>query len=199
MKKFILLLLPLMLLVTGCVGQHTTLKINDDFSAVVEKSLITTGVDSLGSSDVIKKLENYFVENLHTQKPESVMRFKDTDKSGIKGTFKVADITKQNVFAADKYIKAKNDKSIKCTKLRSYTECVISFDVDFRSEELSKVLTEQGVTYADLDPFVLTIELPVEATESNAPFFDKSQQKYIWEIPIGEPNKVYLKFSMQNK
>ena len=63
--------------------------------------------------------------------------------------------------------------------------------------KIDKLLKDNGLTYQDLDPYTLVMKLPVQAESHNAKFFDLKNYVYIWEIPLGAPSTVNVKFTIK--
>lgn len=199
MKKIrtITLLLLSAVLLCGCVKQSTTVTINNNASAIVEKKLNTASASSLDSSGVIATIEQRFIESVKKQNPVSILRYKDGEDGGIVGVIKYKNIVKEDIFASEAFFTPNGKKNISCVTRGSETECTVDMNIEIAGADLDKFLEEQGLQYKDLDPFVLTINLPAPAKSHNATLFDNEQCSYIWEVPAGQKVPVNVKFSLK--
>ncbi len=195
MKKILLVLMSTLLL-TGCVSQTTTVTIDDKASATVEKKF-SLGMAYSSTDKLSKMVGDKFLEVARTQNPESLMKYQTEKDSGYVAILKTENITKEDIFAKEQFFKPKNKKNLECKTSKNKTECKADFVVNIASPEIDKLLKDNGLTYQDLDPYTLVMKLPVQAESHNAKFFDLKNYVYIWEIPLGAPSTVNLKFTIK--
>ena len=192
MKKKIAMIMMSTLLLTGCMKQTTTVTINTDASAIIEKKLSTAGSTLTGGS-LTQLVEGKFIESIKRQNPTSLLRYNTADDSGIIGIIKVKDVSGNDILASETFFTPKNKKNLSCTK----TSCVADFTIKIQSEELDKVLADNELSYKDLQPFNFVLNIPTAAETHNATFFDNEKHNYIWEIPAGVEVPVYAKFNLK--
>ncbi len=194
MKKLVLLLMATLLL-TGCVKQTTTVTINDNASAVVKKDLNLGASVTEGS--IQAEIGQRFLDNARKQNPVSLLKSTKDGEVVYTSVVKYDDVIKNDVFANETFFTPvnKSQKTLNCKSDKKRTTCTADFVAKIESEEIKKVLDENGLTYSDLDPYVLVMNLPVVAESHNANFFDLEAKSYIWEIPAGQEIPVKLKFN----
>ena len=192
MKKKIAMILLSTLMLTGCMKQTTTVTINSDSTAIIEKKLSTSGA-SLGSNGLAQLVEGKFVESVRKQNPVSLLRYETSDDSGIVGVIKTKAGSGNDILASEPFFVANNGMNLACTK----TFCVADFKILIKSEELEKVLEENHLSYNDLSPFNFVLNTPTVVETHNATFFDNEKHTYIWEVPVGVEVPVYAKFNLK--
>ena len=195
MKKILLVLMSTLIL-TGCVSQTTTVTIDDKASATVEKKF-SLGSTYTSADKLSKMVGDQFLEVVRTQNPESLMKYQTEKDSGYVAILKTENITKEDIFTKEQFFKPTNKKNLECKVSKNKTECKADFVVNIASPEIDKLLKDNGLTYQDLDPYTLVMKLPVQAESHNAKFFDLKNHVYIWEIPLGAPSSVNLKFTIK--
>lgn len=195
MKKILLVLMSTLLL-TGCVSQKTTVTIDKDSNAVIEKKF-SFGSSMTTANDLAKKAGEGFLASVRAQNPVSLLKYKTEEDAGYIAVIKPGNIADKDIFASEKFFLPKDKKNLNCKKSKNTTSCTADFVVNIASPELEKVLKDNELSYKDLDPYVLTIKLPVQAEAHNATFFDLENNVYIWEIPAGQPIPVNLKFTIK--
>ncbi len=194
MKKILLVLMSTLIL-TGCVSQTTTVTIDDKAGATIEKKFSFGSASTTMSTDKLSiAAGDKFLESVRKQNPESLLRYTTETDSGYVAVIKKENITKEDIFASEAFFNPKNKKNLDCKTSKNHTECKADFTVNFKSEELDKVLAENGLKYEDLAPYTLTIKLPVKAESHNAKFFDLTNNLYTWEIPAGGETPVKFDF-----
>ena len=184
------------LILTGCVSQTTTVTIDDKASATVEKKF-SLGSTYTAADKLSKMVGDQFLEVVRTQNPESLMKYQTEKDSGYVAILKTENITKEDIFTKEQFFKPTNKKNLECKVSKNKTECKADFVVNIASPEIDKLLKDNGLTYQDLDPYTLVMKLPVQAESHNAKFFDLKNHVYIWEIPLGAPSSVNLKFTIK--
>lgn len=192
MKKKLALLIISTLLLTGCMKQTTSVTIQKDASATIEKTL-STAASSMTSSSLTQLVEKKFIESIKKQNPTSLMRYNTGSDAGIVGVIKIKDATVNDILASEAFFTPKEKANLTCTK----TACVADFTIKIQSEELDKVLAENGLYYEDLAPFNFILNTPTAAESHNATFFDVEKRSYIWEVPAGVEVPVYAKFNLK--
>lgn len=197
MKKIVIALASVLLL-TGCVKQSTTVVFNNDNTAIMEKKLNTGDASLMGASGTMKMIEKKFIDSVKKQNPTSVLRFNNGTDSGIVANIKFNDITKEDVFAKETFFIPKYKKNVDCKKQFNKTKCVADFNVNISGEQIELILEENQMTYKDLKPFELIIQLPVQAQKHNASFFDLEKNLYIWEIEAGVYTPVNFIYEINN-
>ena len=195
MKNFLfpIFLVSIVVLLSGCAQQSTTVTINQNGSAVVEKKL-DMGSSISSAYGFSADIEQKFTDSLKRQKPVSVLRYKDANSGGIVGKFNIDSVVTKDIFASEDFFYSKDKKKLNCVKKHDLTECTGEFYVKIASEELNKFLEENSLTYDSLDPYILTFVLPKQATSHNAKFYDLEKNMYIWEIPAGKEIPISIKF-----
>ena len=194
MKKVLLILMSTLIL-SGCVSQTTTVTIDGKASAVMEKKF------SFGSSmmtdSLSKAVGDKFLQSVRTQNPDSLLKYKNSEDMGYIAVIKTENIAKKDIFASEPFFTPKNKKNLDCKQIKDETQCKANFVVNISSPEIEKTLKENQLTYQDLEPYILTLKLPVKADSHNAKFFDLNNFIYIWEIPAGVETPVNIDFTIK--
>ncbi len=194
MKKVLLILMSTLIL-SGCVSQTTTVTIDGKASAVMEKKF------SFGSpmmtDSLSKAVGDKFLQSVRTQNPDSLLKYKNSEDMGYIAVIKTENIAKKDIFASEPFFTPKNKKNLDCKQIKDETQCKANFVVNISSPEIEKTLKENQLTYQDLEPYILTLKLPVKADSHNAKFFDLNNFIYIWEIPAGVETPVNIDFTIK--
>ena len=195
MKKKILLLVMSAVLLTGCVSQQSTVTIDKKANATIEKKF--SYGSTYASDELSKKAAEYFLNGVKAQNPVSLQKYKTDEDMGYIAILKPGNAIDNDVLAIESFFKPnEGTKNINCQKEKKVVSCKADFNINLKNKDLEKLLDENGLTYDDLEPYVLIMKLPNQAVSHNANFFDLEKNTYVWEIPAGGQADVKINFNI---
>ncbi|MCK8816909.1 DUF3153 domain-containing protein [Natroniella sulfidigena] len=212
-RKFILLVLGLLaiILLTGCMKLRSNVTMNKDGSGQIEYIF---GMESSFYAFGGQEVSNFFIEleDMALEKGYGVDTFDDGKYMGLVVSREVADFAsyERNLGLLGQ-IEEKSEAGLTeiddvlslvgVEEEKSFLMTTYKYDKVINLEELAWEEDEQVNNFfstallEDMD-LGLELNLPVEATESNATTIQDEGKKLIWELELGEKNQIYFELKV---